>query len=126
MKMSVFVFLLFSLETNPGLQRQHYLSATQSKVILTKHVLSSGNLQAFSNQPTSKSLDPYIRPRVAELGRLSSGAKMAMKIFVKRVFTIFASNASLLRVIANLQNKLSEICNIYHVIVHFLPKKHCF
>ena len=42
--------------------------------------------------------------RVAELGSLSSGAKMAMKIFVKRVFTIFASNASFLRVIANLQN----------------------
>ena len=32
--------------------------------------------------------------RVAELGSLSSGAKMAMKIFVKRVFTIFASNES--------------------------------
>ena len=44
------------------------------------------------------------RGRVAELGSLSSGAKMAMKIFVKRVFTIFASNASFLRVIANLQN----------------------
>ena len=29
--------------------------------------------------------------RVAELGSLSSGAKMAMKIFVKRVFTIFAT-----------------------------------
>ena len=42
--------------------------------------------------------------RVAELGSLSSGAKMAMKIFVKRVFTIFASNASFLRSIANLQN----------------------
>ena len=42
--------------------------------------------------------------RVAELGSLSSGAKMAMKIFVKRVFTIFALNASFLRVIANLQN----------------------
>ena len=42
--------------------------------------------------------------RVAELGILSSGAKMAMKIFVKRLFTIFASNASFLRVIANLQN----------------------
>ena len=41
---------------------------------------------------------------VAELGSLSSGAKMAMKIFVKRVFTILASNASFLRVIANLQN----------------------
>ena len=42
--------------------------------------------------------------RVAELGSLSSGAKMAMEIFVKRVFTIFASNASFLRIIANLQN----------------------
>ena len=42
--------------------------------------------------------------RVAELGSLSSGAKIAMKIFVKRVFTIFATNASFLRVIANLQN----------------------
>ena len=45
-----------------------------------------------------------VKGRVAELGSLSSGAKMAMKIFVKRVFTIFASNASFLRVIANLQN----------------------
>ena len=41
--------------------------------------------------------------RVAELGSLSSGAKMALEIFVKRVFTIFATNASFLRVIANLQ-----------------------
>ena len=45
-----------------------------------------------------------LRHRVAELGSLSSGAKMAIKIFVKRVFKIFASNASFLRVIANLQN----------------------
>ena len=41
--------------------------------------------------------------RVAELGSLSSGAKMAMKTFVKRVFTIFATNASFLCIIANLQ-----------------------
>ena len=46
----------------------------------------------------------YCVCRVAELGSLSSGAKMAMKIFVKRVFTIFASNVSFLRVIAILQN----------------------
>ena len=65
-------------------------------------------------------------PRVAGLGRLSAGAKMAMKPFVKRVFTIFATNASLLRVISNFRIELSKICNIYHVIVHFLPKKHCF
>ena len=36
--------------------------------------------------------------RVAGLGRLSAGAKMAMKPFVKRVFTIFATNAWFLRV----------------------------
>ena len=41
--------------------------------------------------------------RVTELGSFSSGAKMAMKIFVKRVSTIFGTNASFLRVIANLQ-----------------------
>ena len=41
--------------------------------------------------------------RVAELGSLSSGAKMAVKIFVKRIFTIFATKASFLRVIVNLQ-----------------------
>ena len=41
--------------------------------------------------------------RVAGLGRLSAGAKMAMKPFVKRVFTIFATNASFMCVIANLQ-----------------------
>ena len=32
--------------------------------------------------------------RVAGLGRISAGAKMAMKPFVKRVFTIFATNAN--------------------------------
>ena len=39
--------------------------------------------------------------RVAGLDRLSAGANMAMKPFVKRVFTIFATNASFLRVISN-------------------------
>ena len=48
--------------------------------------------------------------RVTELGSLSSGAKMAMRIFVKRVFTIFATNASFLRVIANLQRG-SPLCS---------------
>ena len=60
--------------------------------------------------------------RVAEVGSLSSKAKIAMKIFVKRVVTIFATNASFLREIANLQIKLSRICYMFHVIVHFLPK----
>ena len=41
--------------------------------------------------------------RVAELGSLSSGAKMTMKIFVMLIFTTFATNASFLHVMANLQ-----------------------
>ena len=41
--------------------------------------------------------------RVAELGSISLGEKLAMKIFVKRVITIFATNGSFLCVIANLQ-----------------------
>ena len=49
-----------------------------------------------------------------------------MKIFVKQVSTVFPTNASLLRVITNLQIKHSKVCNIYHVRVHFLPNWHCF
>ena len=44
---------------------------------------------------------PAVEIRVAGLGRLSAGAKMVMKPFVKRVFTIFATNASFLCVISN-------------------------
>ena len=51
---------------------------------------------------------------------------MTIKTFVKRVFTIFATNALFLRVIANLQIYFSILCNIFHVILHFLPKKYCF
>ena len=39
--------------------------------------------------------------RVAGLGRLSAGANMAMKPFIKRVITIFATNESFLRIISN-------------------------
>ena len=48
--------------------------------------------------------------RMAELGSLWLGTKMVMKIFVKRVFTISATNASFLRVIANLQRG-SPLCS---------------
>ena len=41
--------------------------------------------------------------RVAEVGSLSARAKMAIRILVKRVVTIFTTNSSFLRVIANLQ-----------------------
>ena len=52
----------------------------------------------------------WAQPRVAGLGRLSAGAKMAMKPSVKCVITIFATNASFLRVIANLQRG-SPLCS---------------
>ena len=51
---------------------------------------------------------------------------MPTKFFVRRVFDIFVTDASFWRVIANLQVLLSKICNIFHIIMHFLPKKHCF
>ena len=63
--------------------------------------------------------------RVAEVGSLSARAIWPTKIFVKSIFAIFVTNASFLRVIANFQILVSMICNIYHVIVHLLPKKHC-
>ena len=40
---------------------------------------------------------------MAEVGSHSSRAKMAVRIFVKQVFTIFATNAPFLLVNANLQ-----------------------
>ena len=74
--------------------------------------LPGGYMKRFPFEHFSKERKTYtsvlkfimIHDRVAELGSLLSGAKMAMKISVKRVFTIFVSNASFLRVIANLQN----------------------
>ena len=50
---------------------------------------------------TSAGLFPLFRGRVAEHGSLSSVAKMAMKIFIKSIFTIFATNVSFLHVISN-------------------------
>ena len=55
-------------------------------------------LTPFKNNPIPPESPAF---RVAGLGRLSAGAKMAMKPFVKRVFTIFATNASYLRVLSN-------------------------
>ena len=43
-----------------------------------------------------------LQARGAEVGSLLERAKMAIKFFAKRVFTIFTTNASFLRVIANL------------------------
>ena len=40
--------------------------------------------------------------RVAEVGSLSARAKMTTKVFVRRLFAIFATNAPFLRGIANL------------------------
>ena len=62
--------------------------------------------KSFSLEATEKDksdLFTVMLFRVAEFGSLSSGSKMAMKILVNRVLGISASNASFLRVIANLQ-----------------------
>ena len=64
---------------------------------------------------------PLTPLRMADVGSLLARVKMATK-----VFAIFATNASFLCLIANLQISFSIIYNMYHVIVHFLPKKHCF
>ena len=55
----------------------------------------------FKCQICLSSLTISLLSRVAGLGRLSAGAKMAMKPFVKRVFNIFATNGSFFRVISN-------------------------
>ena len=93
------------LLTATGFTPDQHLYTTIDHVLYPT-ITNFKTLQAYlhSNRPfpTIQTTIDYIM--VAELGSLSSGAKMAMKIFVKRVFTIFASNASFLRVIANLQN----------------------
>ena len=52
------------------------------------------------------SVSPACLPqdRVAEVGSLSASAKMAIKVFVRRVFAIFATNANLIQY---------NICAIY-------------
>ena len=44
----------------------------------------------------------HYRVRVAEVGSLSAEVKMATKVFVRRVYAIFATDSSFLRAIANL------------------------
>ena len=85
----VFVYLINPLDPEVG-SWTHYIHG----ILLSVY--------KFTRNSTSSLL--YMCPRVAELGSLSSGAKMAMKIFVKGVFTIFATNAPFLRKFANLQN----------------------
>ena len=68
---------------------------------------------------------PQHQPRVAEVGSLLSKAKIAMKIFVNRIYYfrdkcfVFARN----RKFANLTQY-----NMQYIpcIVHFLHKKRCF
>ena len=52
--------------------------------------------------PSTASTSTNLPTRVAEVDSLSARAKMATKVFVRCVFAMFATNASLLRVIANL------------------------
>ena len=61
-------------------------------------------VQFFSDviQDLKVSLELEILYRVAKVGSISARATMTIKTLVKRVITIFATNALFLRVIANL------------------------
>ena len=61
---------------------------------LTKNILESG--KSFFNCHGKYTLVNIVSlgSRVAELGSLSSGAERAMKISIKRIFTIFVTNTS--------------------------------
>ena len=63
--------------------------------------------------------------RVAEVGSLSARANMATKVFVRCIFAIFYFRDKSV-IFACFENHFSIICNMYHVRVHFLTKKHCF
>ena len=58
-------------------------------------------LKTKKDQEEEEAKDWHCSTRVAGLGRLSARANMAMKPFVKRVITVFATNALFLRVISN-------------------------
>ena len=73
---------------------QSYLEPCQAVVELVERVLAS-DLVPF--------LTIILKARVAEVGSLSARAKVAIKFFLKCVFTIFATNASVWHIIANLQ-----------------------
>ena len=88
-------------------------------------------VQFFSDviQDLKVSLELEILYRVAKVGSISARATMTIKTLVKRVITIFATNAFFLQVIANLHISLSIICNTYYIYINictFLPKRHCF
>ena len=61
-------------------------------------------VQFFSDviQDLKVSLELEVLYRVAKVGSISARATMTIKTLVKRVITIFATNALFLRVIANL------------------------
>ena len=50
-------------------------------------------------------MNKYEKLKLAEVGSISARAKMTIKTFVKRVITIFATNALFLRVIARGNDK---------------------
>ena len=68
----------------------------------------------LSTEHTAKLSVIEVVRRVAEVGSLSLGAKMAMKIFVKRVFTIFTTNASFFN---ELVAKTFRICKNFPVSI---------
>ena len=70
--------------------------------VFYRHLTRESSRHCSKLQVNSWGMFIEVDCRVAELGSLLLGAKIAMKIFVTRVFTIFATNALFLHVIVNL------------------------
>ena len=65
-------------------------------------VLQIPTESVFSRAGALVAISFQMVPRVAKVGSISARAKMTIKTFVKRVFTIFATNALFLCIITNL------------------------
>ena len=88
-------------------------SSPSSRSPVTVKILSNQSVNMSKNKVflNGSKLDDSFKTRATEVGSLSARAKMPKKNFVKRVFTIFAKNASFLHVIANLQYMQYIRCN---------------
>ena len=121
-------FEIYDRQIKKGLHMCTICMYRVSKNVLIECCLSHG---AQTQSPQHSILVMMLFFYYTFLGRagwqkLAAECKNGHKIFIMRIFAIFATNSSFLRAIANLQSKFDLICKIYHVIVHFLPEMHLF
>ena len=88
-----FSFLLFHFFQREKAKTFHFSDKSEC-IFFTFHFSNTFNPLLLGRVLRTWVHREIVQIRVAELGNLSSGAKMAMEIFVNRVFTIFATNAS--------------------------------